>query len=126
MASKHENMFYQNKKQETTEIVLFASINLQLHLIYIRGTLDEWHSVDTLEGLKLFGFFTFSISSGFFLWYIFYIAYMGAPIIPVKDSMAVTAVWIFMTANWCGCLYLCSKRYINILNDASRPLLSHI
>jgi hypothetical protein len=76
-----------------------------------------------LIALALLGFFSCCISLGFSIWYIVYASYHEIPMLPVKTSYYLTAVWSFMTVKWTLTLFILSYRYSRLVRYASPFLI---
>lgn len=103
---------------------VFAMVCFHLHYLHIRQKLDAWHSADTLRGIKVLGMMGTLAGMAGLIWYIFIAMYHHIPVMPVRTSMYIAAVWSFMTAKWGLSLFLYCRMYVRILVGHDPPLIS--
>lgn len=100
----------------------YALMNALLNILHYSDKLDEYYSINVLHSINCFAFFSAAVFTAILAWYIFNITYYSLPILPIKDSYAIIAVWIFMSAKWASMLVGTTYRYIRILSNSGRPL----
>ncbi|OXA59123.1 heme transporter hrg1-B [Folsomia candida] len=94
---------------------VFAGLCLHLHLLSSDNRLSGWYSAQQLIAIAAFSFICFALAIGFTSWYLIYAIYHHIPMLPVKNSYFLAAVWSGMTMKWTFALFLLSYRYSRIL-----------
>ncbi|XP_067004057.1 heme transporter hrg1-A [Anabrus simplex] len=103
---------------------IFAAVCLHLHYLHFQDRLDSWHSIETLQGVKLLGVMAALAGGAGFVWYIFVALYYNIPVMPVGPSDFITSVWAFMTFKWGVMMILFSQMYSSIIFRDNPRLLS--
>jgi len=108
---------YNNNHAGTWGLIsaLFAGLCLHLHLLSSENRLSGWYSAPQLTAIAAFAFICFTFALGFSAWYLIYAVYHHIPMLPVKTSSYLAAVWAGMSAKWTFTLFLLSYRYSRIL-----------
>ena len=102
---------------------MFASVCLHLHYLHVRQRLDAWHSIETVDSMKVLAMCGALAGVAGLSWYIFQAVYHDVPMLPVQHSMYVAAVWTFMTIKWSLMLFVYCRMYVKVLRGDNHILI---
>jgi len=101
---------------------LFAAVSLHLTLLNDGNRIMTWYTAKNLKALSALALVSSLIALGFTLFYVIYASIHQLPMLPVKQSYYLVAVWSGMTFKWALTVSILSIRQARIL-QCTTPFL---